>query len=121
VINPLDAAQLLRTLLLHNRHVEGGLLLIRQELERRAHHHDDSKLTADEFGGFSRINAAAREFPYNSPEYRAGLDAERTVIDLHYARNSHHPSQMEVWGIIGYWFYAGPGIASPQRLTKIKA
>lgn len=76
VINPLDAAQLLRTLLLHNRHVEGGLLLIRQELERRAHHHDDSKLTADEFGGFSRINAAAREFLYGSPEYRAGLDAE---------------------------------------------
>ena len=95
-VDPVDGVQLLRTLALHNRHVEGGLLLIRQELERRGHNHDTSKLTPEEFAGFSRINAAAREFPYGSPEYKAGLDAERSVVDLHYSRNSHHPEHHEL-------------------------
>jgi hypothetical protein len=45
----------------------------------------------DEFAGFSRINKAAREHPYGSPEYRAGLKQEKPTVELHYSRNSHHP------------------------------
>ena len=87
----MDGVQLLRTLALHNRHVEGGLLRVRQELERRAHHHDDSKLWSDEFAGFAEINGVAREHPFGSPQYNASLAASRRAIDLHYSRNSHHP------------------------------
>lgn len=86
-----DAIQTLRTIAAHRDYVRLGLLDIRQELERRALAHDLSKLSGDEFDGFTRINRAAREHPYGSEEYRAGLRQEKPTIDLHYSRNSHHP------------------------------
>ena len=61
------------------------------ELEKRAEEHDDSKLMPDEFAGFTRINSAAREYPYGSEPYIDGLRREKPTIDLHYSRNSHHP------------------------------
>lgn len=88
---PIDGVKLLRTFALHTLHVRRNLLAVRQDLERRAEEHDASKLHDDEFDGFARINATAREFPYGSPEYRASLDAERPTINRHNARNSHHP------------------------------
>ena len=90
-LNALDGVQLLRSYLIHCRYVRRGLLKVARELEARAEAHDDSKLLADEFAGFSRVNMAAREHPYGSPEYRAGLKQEKPTIDLHYSRNSHHP------------------------------
>lgn len=90
-INPEDGVQLLRSYLLHCRCVRRGLARVVRAIEERAESHDDSKLYADEFAGFSRINKAAREHPYGSEEYRAGLRQEKPVIDLHYSRNSHHP------------------------------
>jgi len=90
-IDPVDAIQLLRTYLVHCRYVRRGLAKVATELTERAERHDDSKLFADEFAGFSRINKAARQHPYGSEEYRAGLRQEKPTIDLHYTRNSHHP------------------------------
>lgn len=90
-IDPVDGIQLLRSYLLHCRYVRRGLTNIATALSERADCHDDSKLQADEFAGFSRINKAAREHPYGSPEYRAGLKQEKPTITLHYFRNSHHP------------------------------
>lgn len=75
----------------HLMYVREGLLLIRQELERRGCVHDASKFSDAEFDGFARINAAARNHPYGSPEYRAGLAQERDVIHHHNIVNSHHP------------------------------
>lgn len=90
-IDPVDGIQLLRSYLLHCRYVRAGLRTVTQALENRAEVHDTSKLMADEFSAFSRINKAAREHPYGSPEYRAGLKVEKPTSALHYSRNSHHP------------------------------
>ena len=90
-IEPVDGVQLLRSYLLHCRFVQRGINRVALALQQRADRHDDSKLLSDEFAGFSRINKAAREHPYGSPEYRAGLKQEKPTIDLHYSRNSHHP------------------------------
>lgn len=90
-IDTVDAVQLLRSYILHCRYVRRGLTRVTRELAERAEAHDDSKLLADEFAGFSRINKAAREHPYGSPEYRAGLKQEKPTVDLHYSRNTHHP------------------------------
>lgn len=90
-IDPQDGIQLLRTYLLHCRYVRRGMAKVATEITERAERHDDSKLCADEFAGFSRINKAAREHPYGSDEYRAGLKREKATINLHYLRNSHHP------------------------------
>lgn len=97
-INPVDGVQLLRSYLLHCRYVRRGLNRVVRELSERAESHDDSKLFADEFAGFSRINKAAREHPYGSPEYRAGLKQEKPTIDLHYSRNRHHPERRQMMG-----------------------
>lgn len=90
-VNPIDGVHLIRNYILHCRLVRSGIQQVRHELERRELHHDDSKMTLDEFAGFTRINAAAREHPFGSEEYREGLRREKPVIDLHYSRNSHHP------------------------------
>jgi hypothetical protein len=90
-INPEDGIQLLRTIAAHRDYVRRGMQLLTHAIERRALAHDLSKLSPDEFAGFSRINKAAREYPYGSDEYRAGLKAEKSTIDLHYSRNTHHP------------------------------
>jgi hypothetical protein len=85
-----DAVQLLRTVIAHRDYVRIALQRIIHDLEARSLAHDLSKLSPEEFTGFSRINAAAREHPYGSPEYRAGLKAEKPTVDLHYSRNDHH-------------------------------
>ncbi len=86
-----DAIATLRTITAHITHVRAGLERMGEEVRRRALLHDLSKLSGDEFDGFTRINRAARENPYGSEEYRAGLRQEKPTIDLHYSRNSHHP------------------------------
>lgn len=98
LIDPVDGVQLLRSYLLHCRYVRRGLDRIGRALSDRAESHDDSKLFADEFAGFSRINKAAREHPYGSEEYRAGLRQEKPTIDLHYSRNRHHPEHAKALG-----------------------
>jgi len=69
-------------------------------LNERAIVHDASKMLDDEFAGFSRINAAARLQKFGSPEYAEGMRRERSTIDLHFSRNSHHPERMGM-GLLG--------------------
>lgn len=85
----------------HVSHVQELLLLIRQDLERRALVHDRSKLSPEELPGFVRINATARQHPYGSAEYRASLEAERPTVDLHTRSNSHHPEGHDAEGLPG--------------------
>jgi hypothetical protein len=95
-IDSQDALQLVRTMTQHINLVQEGMLAVRQDLERRGLVHDRSKFSLDEFAAFTRINRAAREHLYGSPEYRAGLKAEAETVALHYKRNSHHPEHHEV-------------------------
>jgi hypothetical protein len=90
-MNETDAIHLLRTVAQHRDLVRAGLERVASELQRRGLVHDLSKLSTDEFEGFTRINRAAREHPYGSEEYRSGLRQEKPTVDLHYSRNSHHP------------------------------
>lgn len=90
-MNDADQIRTLNTIVHHRLRVQQALQKVTQALERRALVHDESKFREDEFEGFSRINATARQFPYGSEEYRASLKAEKPTIDLHYARNDHHP------------------------------
>ena len=91
-----DRVQVLRVIIAHRDYLRLGLQAIAQDLERRGTAHDLSKLMADEFEAFARINKAAREHPYGSPEYRAGLKAEAETVGLHYKRNTHHPEHHEL-------------------------
>lgn len=95
---PQDAFGLLRSFLAHRAYLADAVGFVRSELEHRATVHDLSKLKADEFAGFTRINKAARVHKFGSPEYSAGMDRERATIDLHYLRNSHHPEHGKLKG-----------------------
>lgn len=96
--DPQDAIGLLRSFTAHRAYLGEAVGLVVAALERRAAVHDLSKLKADEFAGFSRINAAARVHKFGSPEYSAGMDRERPTIDLHFSRNRHHPERP---GLVG--------------------
>jgi hypothetical protein len=76
-----------------------GLMRIQHELERRGLVHDNSKYSSEEFPGFARINATARQHPYGSQEYKDSLNAERPTIDHHMKENSHHPEYFEFNGM----------------------
>jgi hypothetical protein len=93
-----DAIGLLRSFLAHRAYLAEGVGLVSAALERRAVVHDLSKLKTDEFAGFSRINAIAREHRFGSPEYAESMKQERATIDLHFSRNSHHPERPKLMG-----------------------
>lgn len=86
-----DQIKTLNTICHHRLLVQAALQSVIQKLERRSLIHDESKFREDEFEGFSRINASARQFPYGSDEYRASLKREGETIQRHFARNDHHP------------------------------
>jgi hypothetical protein len=94
-MNETDQIRTLNTIVHHRLQVQSAIQRVTQTLERRALVHDESKFREDEFAGFSRINATAREHPYGSEEYRASLKAEKPTIQLHYSRNSHHPEHWQ--------------------------
>jgi hypothetical protein len=88
-----DAVGLLASFVRHRIFVQAGLRRLAFELEQRATVHDASKMLADEFAGFSRINAVARTLKFGSPEYAESMRREKPTIDLHFSRNSHHPER----------------------------
>ena len=92
-------------LAVHSRHVSflrQALLRIRQEFELRSERHDRSKLQPEELPGFARINKAARDHPYGSPEYKESLASEKGTVAHHYALNSHHPEFHEADSAMGW-------------------
>jgi hypothetical protein len=97
-LQPDDAFGLLRSYSRHRDFVRLALHRVENALAERGIVHDASKMLDDEFAGFSRINAAARVHKFGSEEYKAGLQAERPTIDLHFKRNSHHPERANLIG-----------------------
>jgi hypothetical protein len=95
---PTDAFGLLRSYSRHRDYVRLALAFVTQALERRALEHDASKMLDDEFAGFARINAVARTSKFGTPEYNASMQQERSTIDLHFSRNSHHPERPKLLG-----------------------
>lgn len=95
---PNDAFGLLRSYSRHRDYVRLALTLVSQNIERRAIEHDASKMLDDEFSGFARINAIARVNKFGTPEYKDSMRKEKTTIDLHFSRNSHHPERPSILG-----------------------
>jgi hypothetical protein len=93
-----DAFGLLRSYSRHRDFVRCALLFVIQDIERRSLVHDASKMLDDEFSGFARINAIARVNKFGSDEYKASMKQERSTIDLHFSRNSHHPERPKLLG-----------------------
>lgn len=93
-----DACGLLRSYSRHRDFVRLALTMVQQAIERRAIEHDASKMLHDEFSGFARINAVARQHKFGSPEYKESMKQERDTIDLHFTRNSHHPERPTLLG-----------------------
>jgi hypothetical protein len=89
--NTTDQIKTLNTLVHHRLCVQASLQKIVHELECRQLIHDESKFRADEFDGFCMINATARQHKYSSQEYKDAIKREKPTLDLHFARNSHHP------------------------------
>lgn len=118
-VRPDDAFGLLRSFLRHRGFVQEALNRVSQEIERRATVHDLSKMSDEEFAGFTRINAAARVHKFGSPEYSDGMKRERPVIDLHFSRNTHHPengpmSFLDVIEMVCDWWGARKGYDDPR-------
>lgn len=63
-------------------------------LEDRALSHDDSKLREPELSAFASLPDLSG-IEYGSPEYKAGLEKIKPVIQGHYAKNDHHPQHFE--------------------------
>lgn len=95
---PDDAFGLLRSYSRHRDFVRLALLCVTQDIDRRSLTHDASKMLDDEFAGFARINAIAREATFGSEEYRTSMQNERATIDLHFSRNRHHPERPRLMG-----------------------
>lgn len=75
----------------HIARVQELLMLVMDNLDRRATIHDKSKLQEPEKSVFDAVRPKLRQFRYGSPEYQAALDEVRPALDHHYANNSHHP------------------------------
>ena len=86
-----DEVRSLLTIMQHREVVGERMIRLGEELIRRGRVHDRSKLRADEFGGYVRINAAGSEHDYGSEGLNRVMREESGVIELHKSRNSHHP------------------------------
>ena len=113
---PQDAINLLLSYSRHRDFVRLALHRIVDAIEERAIIHDATKLLDDEFSGFSRINAAARIQKFGSPEYTEGMRRERSIIDLHFSRNPHHPEHAAT-GLQGSEVVEYEAGLSPREMT----
>lgn len=75
----------------HIGEVRGLLLGAVQDLLRRAHEHDRSKLVDPEREVFDRVTPRLGAMTYGSDEYRASLAEMGPALQHHYAANDHHP------------------------------
>jgi len=75
----------------HICEVRGLLLVAAQDLTRRAHVHDQSKLASPEVEVFDTVTPRLRELEYGSDEYKASLRDMGTALQHHYLHNDHHP------------------------------
>ena len=61
------------------------------DLIYRGDRHDESKLVSPEVEAFDALGPPGA-VKYDSPEYKANLDALEGALDHHYRNNRHHPN-----------------------------
>jgi hypothetical protein len=75
----------------HIARVRGLISTTVENLQRRAHYHDASKLGAVEKPIFDKMTPLLKGSTYGSDEYRAMLAEMKPALDNHYRENRHHP------------------------------
>ena len=96
-----EATTVLAALIRHQKHVEANMGQLASELVRRAHVHDQSKLSPSELEGFIEIHQIAREHPIGTPEYEVAMRTA-TCIKEHFSNNSHHPEHHATTADMGW-------------------
>jgi hypothetical protein len=79
----------------HIAKVRGYLLEVVEELTRRAHVHDNSKLVDPEKATFDEYTPKLRDSTYGSDEYKRFLDGMGAGLRHHYEHNDHHPEHFD--------------------------
>ena len=75
----------------HIQDVQKCVFTIIGKLSKRAMLHDASKLEDPEKEFWDKYTPLLENMEYNSPEYKASLEALKPCLAHHYAKNSHHP------------------------------
>ena len=75
----------------HIETVRGLVLGVAEDLTRRAHRHDRSKLAEPELSIFNEFSPKLRDSTYGSDEYKQFLEQMGEGLKHHYAANDHHP------------------------------
>lgn len=58
---------------------------------KRGNTHDDSKLEEPEFSIMAKFFPILKKLTYGSDEYKENLENIKPALDIHYAKNRHHP------------------------------
>lgn len=79
----------------HIEQVRALLLQVIDDLLKRAHEHDKSKLVEPERAVFDRISPNMDKLTYGSAEYEAIRTSQGEGMRHHYRLNRHHPEHHE--------------------------
>jgi hypothetical protein len=74
----------------HRAKVVNVITHIADELVKRGHEHDQSKMESPELETFDKITPLLKGLTYGSEEYRKVLRDMKPTMDHHYAMNRHH-------------------------------
>lgn len=102
VSTPLDEQfkETTRSIRKHKSSVRKRLLFIASELQKRAEHHDDSKLEYPELGWLVAMDKEGRA-PYGSEAYFEKMKRWDCFFKHHYDKNPHHPDHYTAEGTHG--------------------
>lgn len=75
----------------HKYEVAERMQVIVDEIHKRRHLHDKSKLESPEKEIFDVVTPALKGLTYGSDEYKKQLDDMKVALDHHYKHNRHHP------------------------------
>lgn len=74
----------------HIENVRNKLSTLRDEIQERALHHDESKLKSPEAELWERMDLEPR-YAYGTKEYFDKVKRNKLLFDVHYENNRHHP------------------------------
>ena len=79
----------------HIEKVRKYIRIMTDRLTTRGVNHDAAKLESPEVEIFAEHTDCLKDLEYNSPEYKAHLDAMKAALDHHYATYRHHPEHFQ--------------------------
>ena len=77
-----------------NKHIDEvrhKIFEVQQDLQKRYHHHDESKLESPELEVFNEYTPKLNNSTYGSDEYKEFLVGMGVGLEHHYEVNDHHP------------------------------